>query len=196
MEATNHKPSFRAALGSAVIVAMIAAFAALTMGAARTASASPVRTVTGGDETQRTLVEEALAAFDDAGLVLPKLRVEIRAHDRAACHGYRAYSEPGDRGDTVALCFTDRFTLLHELAHSWERHALTDEVRAAFMALTPGQVWRDQAVRYNSQGVEDVANTVARVLSASGPDPTREVGADDLTAYRILVGSPSPSARR
>lgn len=144
--------------------------------------------ITGGDAETRAIVEDAVASFTGLGLELPRIAINIHPRDKQFCDGHRAYWQSGRDHDVIDLCFIDTFTVLHELAHSWEQHNLTDETRIAFLELTPGQKWRSDEVKYNSQGIEDAANTIAGVVLSRQIGSTTSPRLADIQAFDVLVG--------
>ncbi len=150
---------------------------------------SEATVVSGGTPESRAVIEDALNRFARAGLDLPPVHFTIHPPDKRHCNGYRAYWAPGSHSDEIRLCFFDTFTVLHELAHSWESDALSDKTRQDFMELTNSHAWRSDEVKYNAQGIEAVANTVARILLAGDPYVNSSRHEDDLAAFEVLTGT-------
>ncbi len=51
-------------------------------------------------------------------------------------------------------------TLLHELAHAWDYHMLTDEQRSAFMELRGVDTWHSHQVEWHERGAEHFAEII------------------------------------
>lgn len=185
---------------TALVITLIATAGVLVTGAglglgnpaATAEEIVPALTINGADAEVGAMIEDAVARYERLGLQLPPLEINVHAKDREHCHGHRAYWDHHDHHDVIDLCFFDQFTVLHELAHAFEHHNLDEHTRDEFMALTPGQVWRDDDVKYNHQGIEDAANTIARGLLDETVDPDSEKDQADLNAFELLVGIPSP----
>lgn len=134
----------------------------------------------------------ALERYAAAGLNLP--HVEVWLHDkRASCTGTVAQGVSGyttwrDGLSVVMNCGT-RHTLLHELGHVWDRHAMSDADRAAFMALRGVTDW--QHPTWLLAGQEHLADVLAWALTPGcdrhAQTPPRD-GASLTAAYQLATG--------
>ncbi len=117
---------------------LIAAF--LVILALAAAPASSATTVVGGTSENTRDVEWAVAQFADAGLKLPSVVVEFHADD-AGCDGYDGVFRGGQDPFRLDICTANRYIILHEFAHAWDRHNMTDEMGQEFMELRGLTVW-------------------------------------------------------
>jgi hypothetical protein len=145
----------------------------------------------------------ALARFDQAGLVLPPLVISFH-DDRHGCGGNFGLYRAGDRPRVDICGFNwDRFvvtakkTMLHELAHAWTQHALTEMARERFLDLRGLSTWGDDQFPWEEQGSEQAAEIIAWALMDEDLQLTRFRDADPVAlsqAYGQLTGS-LPSLR-
>jgi len=144
------------------------------------------------------LVEWALTRFDRAGLVLPPLVISFH-DDRTGCDGNFGLYRSGAPAQ-VDICgfnwhrfvVTAKKTLLHELAHAWTGHALTETARDEFVDLRGLDTWGDDEFPWEEQGSEQAAEIIAWGLMDDDLDLTRLKDASPPAlseAYRYLTGS-------
>jgi hypothetical protein len=114
---------------------------------------------------QAVMLDWALALFDAADLALPPLRVI--AHDSTdPCDGRDGAHFYESGRSTIHLCTSEtgpaqEFLYLHELAHAWDHHALSDERRGTFLALRGLTEWNnDDADGWHDRGAEHAAEIV------------------------------------
>jgi hypothetical protein len=164
------------------------------------AAASPSHTLTGFTAAQEATIGWALGLFDEAGLPLP--RIDFVLHTTVEpCHGRRGwYSGAHDR-PVIRICTHEggpvpEPLILHELAHAWDGHLLTDQRRAAFLDWRGlSQWWGDELEHWGEYGAEQAAETIVwglidRPISASQiPPPYNDCG-HLRTAYVTLTGRP------
>ncbi len=134
----------------------------------------------------------ALERYASAGLELP--HVEAWLHSaRSYCDGPVRKGRSGFAtwrgGVSIVFGCGSRHTLLHELGHVYDRHMLTDEDRAAFMALRGVSDWQDDV--WLQSGQEHLADVLAWALSPvedrHAQTAPRDV--DSLVdAYRLATG--------
>lgn len=148
-------------------------------------------------ESQRRLVEWGISRFRDAGLDPPAFTVAFHP-TLEPCFGHVGLYW-GDAG-RIDMCRDrlDRDTkafLLHEMAHAWDRHRLSDDRRTAFAALRGIGEWDSRDREWGLRGPEQLAQVLTwglmdeRMLYLGIPDS----GPSDLGAgYRALTGSASP----
>jgi hypothetical protein len=151
-------------------------------------------TVHGADEETMLDIERALAAFDGAGLKLPDLGIYVYPTPDG-CGGLGGLYERQGSKDRVSVCSRTRraFAILHEFAHAWEAHAVSDTTRQQFLEMKGLAKWRSSEVAWAERGMEQAAETIATGL-LDRPYPNLHVPAiDELEAsYQLLTGAPSP----
>ncbi len=152
--------------------------------------------VVGASARQAQQVSEALDAFADAGLDLPPVVIRY-SDDTDVCEGnlgtYRtsADGEP----DVVSVCSKMRITLVHELAHAWDHHALDDERRDAFTAHWGLDNWNDRSQDWHDRASERAADTVAYTLLLEEVTHNQDI-LEFVCGYSVLTGHdlPEPAA--
>jgi hypothetical protein len=146
--------------------------------------------VYGADTDAAARVEWATARFADTGLTLPELRIHIHP-TMDGCRGNGGlYSHDGTHG-RIDLCTRSTWTLLHELAHAWEHHTMTDTTRRAFLDHTGLQTWADPDTDWDERGTEAAAQAIAwGLLDTPVTNPDRFT--DELYLFELLTGTPSP----
>jgi hypothetical protein len=119
-------------------------------------------TIEGFGSEQRAVLDWALGQFSEAGLALPPVDI-VRASTRTVCNGANGlYDGTGTRA-TIHICTaeTDPFLetlFLHELAHAWDGHTLSEEERARFLELRGlSRWWDDGSARWHELGAEHAA---------------------------------------
>ena len=146
---------------------------------------------------QSDVVNEAVALFADAGLVLPGLIVRGSSDDEV-CGGRDGRHRSLEGWSEIDLCTREasaweRRVVLHELAHAWSSHGLTEERKAAFQALRGWTYWEayDHA-EWRDNGTEQAAEIVAWGVNDHAA-PTVQIGhstcAELRTGYLTLTGS-------
>ena len=85
-------------------------------------------------------VASATDLFDQAGFDLPPLRYVFHGDTRAPCAGRTGLHHRIEGVNVVEICTAESSSVmsvmvLHETAHAWIDHALTDERKAAFQRL-------------------------------------------------------------
>jgi hypothetical protein len=182
-----------AVLGSLGLRAAPAPAAAMTgPEAAPLAAADPLDApgVYGADPAAEARIEWAMTRFADAGLALPVLRVYVHP-TMDGCQGNAGlYSHDGTHG-RVDLCTPSTWALLHELAHAWEHHSMTDTTRHAFLERTGLGTWADPGAAWVERGTEAAAQTVAwGLLDIPLTNPDRFT--EELHLFELLTGTPTP----
>lgn len=135
--------------------------------------------------------EWAVGRFAAAGLELPG--GELHLHDdRADCAApdgrlRNGYMSGGPGGFELHVC-TNRSVLLHELAHLWDNHAMTDELRTALMDLRGLETWNHDL--WNQAGGEHLASIIAWGLGGGRPTSISQIDDASLaTAYELVTGT-------
>lgn len=103
----------------------------------------------------------ALERFELAGLDLPT--VDIYFHTSPdGCEGNLGLRTRRNEIERIDVCSQARRveTLLHELAHVWAGHTLTEGRRQAFLRLRGLEVWSDTSVVWNRRGSEQAAEVI------------------------------------
>ncbi len=145
-----------------------------------TASLTPSLSVIGNSE-QRARVDEVKSSFASLGLELPDLVIRFW-NENEPCDGHMGIFRPRAESSSVDICSDLAFVLPHELAHAWERGALSDSDRQAYMADRGFETW--QNVERNESAIEDVAHVTQLVVMGGGESGRANV--DD--AFRLLMG--------
>jgi hypothetical protein len=193
---TDHHPTSHLGIRLGALVGVALAFATHLAPAAAVQPVVPI-TYTDVPPAQIALFEDALGLFADAGLELPP--IEVAGHrDDDACLGRSGVHRFRDGRSRIDLCTDDagpaeEFLVIHELAHAWDRHALTTERRAAFLALRGLHEWtNDDLDRWAERGAEQAAEILVwglidrpvRIIRFGGN------GCTELRAgYRVLTGT-------
>lgn len=156
------------------------------------ASLTPSVTVRIGSLAQRRRLEEALARFQSAKLLLPDLEVEF-SDDEASCGGHHGLFQPGHAPWRIKICSPLDFVYEHELAHAWERANLTDDVRHEFMESRGYSTWTDLTVPWNERGIEGVAVVIQQGLAGLPLPPNLSTEQRSrLAAFSLLTGRRAP----
>jgi hypothetical protein len=170
--------------------------------AAADATGAP-HTLTGFTAVQEATVHRALGLFADGGLALPGIDFVLHTTVEP-CHGRRGWFERRrDRRPVVHICTHDggpvaEPLLLHEIAHAWDDHRLTDERRATFLDWRGlSQWWGTEREHWGEYGAEQAAEVVVwgvidRPIRASQiPAPYNDC-AHLRAGYLLLTGGPPP----
>lgn len=145
---------------------------------------------------QQVLVDEAVGLYAEAGLELPQVRFTA-TDDTSECEG-RAGIARRKKGHTqIVLCTTeagpaDEWLIIHELAHAWDYHNLTDDTKTAFSELRGTTSWLGRDVEWHERGGEHAAEIMVWALIDRPIDLVRISNtscADLHEAYKVLTGS-------
>ena len=144
----------------------------------------------GADNHAEAIIAQALDRFAEAALPLPELRIYV--HDsQEGCDGHQGLYSNGGDPHRIDLCDLD--ATIHELAHAWEHHHLTDQTRTAFMDHYDIEGWNDPDLAHAHRGVEQVAFAITWGLA---DQPVQAMladhYADQLERYELLTGTTSP----
>jgi hypothetical protein len=155
-------------------------------------------TATGFSPAGLAVIEWGIARFAEAGLPLPD--IDFTQHgSTGSCRGRPGWYQRNGARSTIDIC-VDRsrpsmeFLVLHELAHAWDSHQLTDDRRQAFLDMRGlRQWWGTDAEHWGDFGAEQAAEVMVWALFDR---PVRLVRVpephDDCThllaAHRALTG--------
>lgn len=138
---------------------------------------------------QREMAEWALRRFDEAGLQLPPVTIHMHG-DRDGCGGRLGFlGHTPEAGYEIHHCGVE-FTMLHELAHAWDIHSLSDDTRAEFLELAYATQWSNPDDWYLAGG-EHAANVIAWALMPKRINQTQTRPYDHASmekGLRILTG--------
>lgn len=146
------------------------------------------------------LVDWAIGLYQAAGLELPPLRVDFASGTDRCPAGVDGRFVPGEPESLVLLCpaagandLHRRHIILHEFAHAWDYHQLSDPQRDAFLELRSAEAWRSPDLAWWEMGSEQAAEIMTWGLSDQ-PLPIIKIyrnSCQDLHAgYQLLVSSP------
>ncbi len=139
---------------------------------------------------QRELADWAFDRFEDAGLELPPVSLHMHS-DREDCNGRLGYLSHATGGPYVIHQCGTEFTLLHELAHAWDVHALTEEIREEFLTKAQATHWNNPDNWYLAGG-EHAANVVAWALMEQRGNQTQTRPYDHasmIEGFWVLTGN-------
>lgn len=153
---------------------------------------APLTVVGASAEEQKTL-DDALSLFEQAGLELPPLIIEF-ADTADSCDGYHALfrTETEDTPAAITICHWLRLYLLHELAHAWDHHTLTDGTRQRFLEHWGLEDWADPNDEWGDRGIEMAAHSIAWSLTLTTPT-TNPTMLQYVCGYQLLTGNPLPN---
>lgn len=147
------------------------------------------------------LVDWALSLYDQAGLELPPLRIVHHGDDHQPCRGSTGFHHCRDGVSVIDLCTTTGGKLaerlvLHEIAHAWAAHGLTDRGMDEFQSLRGWTHWSaEDGVSWSDLGCEQAAEIIASGVS-DRPIPTVLISETRCTdfeeGYRVLTGTTPP----
>lgn len=121
---------------------------------------------TGAD---RELIDWAAGRFEQIGLELPQVEIVIDA-DHERCDGAHGRFLGNDERSQIILCLehTESFgaelhrrrTLVHELAHAWDHHRITDSERVRLVQVLGVDTWYGTDAEWDHRGAERFAETL------------------------------------
>ncbi|MDJ0923506.1 MAG: hypothetical protein QNJ77_03005 [Acidimicrobiia bacterium] len=146
---------------------------------------------------QHAAAEAALRMFEDAGLGLPP--VDIVFHESTIrCDNRNGYYHLEHGRHVVDVCMAEDYPevfleqlIVHELAHAWDVHVLTDAIRSEFMELRKVDIWHSREVHWKHRGTEHAAEIITwGVFDKAMPVITLDnVECDELQeGYETLTG--------
>lgn len=149
--------------GAVALALLLALFAVIDAPPGDAPAAGPL------SPSERQLTTWAEGRFAAVGLDLPPVDVSFH-EDSGPCGGHEGiYRHVGGR-HLVLVCITDRGsaasdllrrrTLLHELAHAWERANLDDPGREALLVLLEADEWLPAGAPWEERGAERFAETI------------------------------------
>lgn len=148
---------------------------------------APRVTVVGGTEEQRGAAEWAVTHFIDAGLELPDLVIAIHASDEP-CDGFDGAFRSRETPARLDVCNPHRLIVLHELAHAWDHHMLTDGLRQDFMDLRGLDTWNDGSTPWKERGIEDLAEIVVWGLRQFSGSASFDEQPEKTAAFDLVIG--------
>jgi hypothetical protein len=156
------KPPLGHRVANTALAVLVAAVALVGLPAEPDEAAHSAR---GFSHGQEALIEWAIGLYADAGLELPPLEF-VHYPTREPCRGARGLYT-GDRSPaTIRICTPEagpfaESLFLHEIAHAWDRYALTDRRRAAFLHLRDLEEWWDNGTApWHTYGAEQAAQII------------------------------------
>jgi hypothetical protein len=156
------------------------------------ASAEPTVTTTGFGPQQQALIDWAVDLFRQADLPLPPVDF-VHEASKDQCTGRRGAHTFDDGRSTIRICtdeagLADQILFVHELSHAWDRGALTDDRRSAFMALRGLHTWRGNDPT-GADWLERGAEHAAEIMTWGLLDrPMMVVFIPDNTCSDLLAG--------
>jgi hypothetical protein len=145
-------------------------------------------TVVGASESDHAAIGWAVDRFQRGGLELPPVVIEIHTVP-ADCDGYDGLFRSSETPPTVLVCNRSRYIVLHELAHAWEHHNLTDDTRQEFMELLGLTAWSDHDVAWKERGVEVVAEIITWGLYDNDLTADLDEKLMKQRAYSLITGA-------
>ena len=90
------------------------------------------------------------------------------------------------------MCHRLPLFLIHELAHAWERHTVTDSTRSQFLNHWNLERWNDHSDDWNQRGIEKAAHTVAYTLTLDKPTDNENIS-QFVCGFELLTGDALPN---
>jgi len=177
------------ALPHAVAAIALTVVLAMGLGPGATTAGTDQSTTSGLSSEQAALAEWALGLFDEAGLALPP--VQFVAHSTGeGCLGRAGAHVHRDGRSIISICTadtgpTEEFLYLHELAHAWDRQALSDERRRDFLEARGLDHWRSEDAEWHERGAEQAAEIVVWGLMDR---PIRSIRIGDHSCAQLRAG--------
>ena len=158
--------------------------------AASASETSDVPEIYGADPELTAVIEAALEQFNSAGLALPPLRIYTHGTNDG-CQGNSGLYNRDGSGTRIDLCTRGTYLILHELAHAWEYHTLSDNTRQAFLDHTGLEAWHQVDLDWEERGIEAAAQAIAWGLLDT-PITNPATFPEQLHQFRLLTGINSP----
>lgn len=145
----------------------------------------------GADPQLTTVIQAAMDRFTTTGLILPALRIYV--HDTSdGCKGASGLYSQKPPVHRIDLCTRLQATVLHELAHAWEHHTVSEDTRRTFLEHTGLEAWQSYGdVEWEDRGIEQAAQIIAWGLMDIQITNTERF-LDELYEFELLTGIPSP----
>ena len=135
------------------------------------------------------MAESALEEMAAAGFKLPPVTIYLHS-DRAGCEQLNGYFVQIEGENIVHSC-GNRWTLIHELTHVWDKNTLEDETRQRFIEHQGLDSWSHDT--WNQAAGEHLASIVAWALDGARPSRIGYYDTDHLTAaYELATGRSVP----
>lgn len=145
-------------------------------------------TVMGASESDHAAIGWAIDRFQRGGLDLQPVVIEIHTAP-ADCNGHDGLFRSSETPPTVVVCNRSRYIVLHELAHAWEHHNLTDDTRQELMELMGVTAWSDHDVAWKERGVEVVAEIITWGLYDNDLTADPDEKLKKQRAYSLITGA-------
>lgn len=177
-----------------ILGATIPQGAALTPGPPTASASEPLEdapVINGADPELTAVIEAAIERFNTAGLTLPALHVYVHP-TRDGCRGAAGLFGRDESWDRIDLCTRVKWTILHELAHAWEHHTMSDATRRAFLDHTGLEAWHGYGdLDWEDRGIEAAAQAIAWGLLDTAIANPAAFG-QQLHQFELLTGISSP----
>lgn len=157
---------------------------------------SPVAVVDLPDDFRRSVMW-AVGLFEEAGLDLPALRYIHHGGDPSPCRGRAGVHHVVGGVSVIELCEPEPSTatevmILHETAHAWADHNLSDSDKVAFQQLRGFSHWRNyEMAAWHENGTEQAAEILVWGLIDRPIQMIRinDTGCEQLEAgFLVLTG--------
>lgn len=141
------------------------------------------------DSADEEAVDWAIDRYREARLSLPRIRVSFHRNSDP-CEGAQGGYLIEDGVSRVLICVSEsgslrelklKRTLLHEFAHAWDAHFLTEEVRKEFIERRGLEEWSTK-VPYEERGSEHAAETITWGLM---DEPLLFGSLDEATSWHL-----------
>jgi hypothetical protein len=182
----------------------VAIIALVALGTGATAAAAPPAAPQPGSlelvdmpDQLATWAHWAVDLFAEAGLELPPIRYRYHDRNMSLCNGRDGLQHTDGALNVIELCttrldFGTQVMILHETAHAWADHTLTEGTRARFQALRGWTYWRNyEKAPWHENGTEQAAEIMVWGLIDRPIAMVRiyQNSCDDLLAgYLVLTG--------
>ena len=153
----------------------------------------PALTIHNASVEQTELLHRAVDRFTEVGLALPPLEVTFHS-DRDECDEFNGTHRRRGEVAVINICNARPRTVLHELGHAWEAHAVTDKTREEFMDYRRSTAWSDLDAIRDERGIEQAASTIALVLNWQWGSTDDASFVTMLCSYEVLTDTPLPDS--
>ena len=146
------------------IIALIALILIMSATPGVAKEIGPQVSIHGATSEEAALIDWALGRFAVGDLPLPHLTFRFHATIEA-CKGFIGYYTSAS--NTVDVCnrgdrkVEQRHTLIHEMAHAWQHHYLSEEQMTAWTERRGLESWKSRDFAWWQRGQEQAAEIVA-----------------------------------
>lgn len=144
----------------------------------------------GADAELAATIHEALNRFDAAGLAVPPLAIFAHSTNEG-CQGHIGLFNQDGSGSRIDLCTPVMGMILHEIAHAWEHHAVSDLTRQEFLNRAGLETWNDVDTDWDDRGIEAAARVIAWGLM-DVPITKADRFTEELDLFELLTEIASP----